>query len=356
VCYVLDQYGVYSITPDGAIEDCSAAIEDMFRTRIDFGKSTWSFLLADPKTKTVRAFVAFKGDNSAGYPTRVLCYSIESKTWWMERYPQQITGGTQIKMSNGDFRCVYGAPGGAYLLNEGRSDAGRGAILTVTLTGKGKGYRTPPTVTASGGSGAEFQASINGSGEVTAVWIMNAGYGYKSGDLKFSMPDDPDSTERERPVATYTASSLAVDTPMFPVYRFKSGCAEYITDAQDPKAGSGMSRNIGLTYKPQKKPCELSLRLYYNNSPYPRPNVVQRNRGTGFVHSTVDNGARMDMSADLRGTGADSGVVNAVFMGRTMDDMQSGDRQVAVEIVGAQKTSDPVTVYGISIAGTADGK
>jgi len=352
-CYVADQYGVYALTPTGQIESLSDAIGNVFRDEIDFAQRTWSFLLVDPKTGVLRFFAAFKKDNPKGYPSRALCYSIESKAWWYEKHPQAVTGGTQARLSNGDFRCVYGAESGPLLLGEGAYDIGRGSVRSVLLTNPGTGYRTPPKVTASGGCGAEFQASINGSGQVTAIWVVAPGYGYSSGDLVISPPDDTTVASPVTATATFTATSLSADETLFTTYRYKSGCVEYPTDAMDPKAGGVSMRNIRLTYQPQPSTCPLSLRTYYNNSPNPRGNVAVRNRGTGFVHDGVDNAARFDMVAQKTANGYDSGIASAMFSGRSLDDIRSSDRHVAVELVGPRTTEEPVTIYQLGVDGTA---
>lgn len=352
-CYVADQYGVYALAPTGQIDNLSDAIGNVFRDDIDFAQRTWSFLIVDPKTAVLRFFAAFKRDNPKGYPSRALCYSLDTKSWWYEKHPQAISGGTQVRLSNGDFRCVYGAQSGPMLLGEGAYDIGRGSVRSVLLTNPGTGYRTPPTVTANGGCGAEFQAAINGSGQLTAIWILSPGYGYTSGDLVISPPDDPTVASPTQAAATFAATSLSVDEALFTTYRYKSGCVEYPTDAVDPKAAGASSRNIRLTYRPQPSTCPLSLRTYYNNSPAPRGNVAVRNRGTGFVHDGVDSAARLDMVAQRTANGYDSGIASAMFSGRSLDDIRSSDRHVAVEIVGPRTTDEPVTIYQLGVDGTA---
>jgi hypothetical protein len=353
VCYVADQQGVYAITPTGQIESISDAIANVFREEIDFAKRTWAFLLVDPKAKVLRFFAAFKKDSSGGLPSRTLCYSIDAKAWWYEKHPQAITGGSQAKLSNGDFRCVYGGQSGPLLLGEGAYDISRGAVRSATLTNAGAGYRTPPKVTAAGGCGAEFQASINGSGNVTAIWIVSPGYGYTSGNLTISPPDDPTVASPVTATATFVATSLTQDTALFPTYRFKGGNAEYVTDATDPKAAGVQPRNIRLSYQPQLQPCPVSLRTYYNGSQHPRGNVAVRNRGTGFTNDGVDNAARLDMAAQKTATGYDTGTAVAMFSGRSLDDIRSSDRHVSVEVVGPRTGEEPVTFYQIEVDGTA---
>jgi hypothetical protein len=355
ICYVLDQYGVYSITPQGEFKDLSAPINDIIRTQLDWANSAWNFVLVDPVRKVLRVFVAFKADGSAGYPTRALCYSIDTNTWWQERYPHRISAGAMVPLTGGDYRCVYGAAGGAYLLGEGHLDAGRGAIATVTITNKGAGYRTPPTVTVAGGVGAELQTVINAGGQVSGIWILHSGHGYTSGSLTISAPDDPNCAAPVQATATFTATTTASDTAMFPVYRYKTGNRAFPTDATDKRGGSGQARDVRLTYKPQPSKCDIAARLYYNNSKYARPNVANRNRGAGFAANTVDGSSRLDMAAQTTKTGYDSGVAGASFANRSLDDIQSSDRHVAVELLGARRTADPVVIYGLDVYGTAAG-
>jgi hypothetical protein len=347
VAYVLDQYGVYSVTSGGQVSALSQSIDDIFTQQVDKANGKWYFLASDPITRIVRAFVALKGDGSGGFPTRAYCYHVDSKTWWQERYPQRLSSACAARLSNGDYRVVYAGKGGVYLLGEGASDLARGAVIQTVLTSAGSGYKKPPTVTASGGSGAEFQASIDLNGAVTAIWITSMGYGYTSGTLYISPPE----VGSQSAVATYTATSMSADTPVYVPYRFKTGAMEYTSDSQDPKAASTTARNISIQYKPQQSTCEVAMRLYYNNSPHPRPNAAARDRGVGFVSNTVDSGARLDMAANTTKYGADSGVARALLSGKTLDDIASADRAVAVELSGARKTSEPVVVYTLDANG-----
>lgn len=347
VCYVLDQYGVYAITPGGEIDPISDPIDDAFRSQIDFGKTTWPFVVVDAKTKTVRAFVAYKGDGASGYPSRVLCYCIQTKSWYVERYPHRISCGVQSLLANGDLRCVYGGDGGMFLLNEGRTDLARGAVVSVLLTSGGSGYKRPPKVTASGGTGAEFAAILNSQGRVASIWVANPGHGYTSGSLAITAPEDGAGSAA---TATFVATSNAADTSMFPVFRLRTGSAEYTTDADRPKGGMGQARDVSVSYRPQPASCELVLRMYYNQATFPRPASARRDRGRGFSFSPIDSGCRHDLGASTAKHASDDGVATALFASRTNEDV-SGDRSVAVEIIGARKNAEPVVIYDIEIKG-----
>jgi hypothetical protein len=350
VGYVMDQYGVYSISPGGELAALSQPVDDLFTLKVDKAKSKWCFVSSDPITRVVRAFVSFKGDGSGGHPTRALCYHVDSKTWWQEQYPQRISAACSAKLSNGDYRVVHAGRGGLYLLGEGSADLARGAVIRTVLTNAGSGYTRPPTVTADGGSGAEFRAAIDTTGHLTAIWVTALGYGYVNDSLYISPPNVAGGTQA---TATFTATPLNADTPVFTTYRFKTGAMEYATDTQDPKAASTNARNISVQYKPQPASCPLTMRLYYNNSPHPRPNVVPRDRGVGFVSNTVDSGGRLDMAANTTKYGYDTGVARALLSGRSMDDVASSDRAVAVELAGARTTEEPVVIYTLDVAGTS---
>jgi hypothetical protein len=348
VCYVLDQYGVYAISPQGDFKDLSAPIDDIIRTQLDWANAAWNFVTVDAVRKVVRAFVAFKADGSSGYPTRALCFSIDTNTWWMERYPHRISAGTTVPLANGDYRSVYGGKDGVFLLDEGHLDAASGSIATVTVTNKGAGYRTPPTATVTGGVGGELQAVINADGQVSGIWILHQGHGYSSGNVTLSAPDDPNCDAPVQATATFTVAAGS----MFPVYRYKTGNRPFPTDMTAQGGGAMQPRDISLTYRPQPAKCDIAARLYYNNSKHARFNVAARNRGVGFTASTVDGASRLDMAAQTTRTGYDSGVAKAVFANRSIDDIQSADRHVAVELVGARKTAEPVIVYALDVYGT----
>jgi hypothetical protein len=49
-----------------------------------------------------------------------------------------------------------------------------------------------------------------------------------------------------------------------------------------------------------------------------------------------------------------NGVAKALLASRTIDDIQSGDRYVAVELLGAQVTAEPVVIYALDVYGTSN--
>lgn len=215
ILYVMDRSGVYALSSSGQIEDLSAPVADLFRSRIDTSSTTWNFLVIDPTTRILRAFVALAGETSLGFPTCALCYSLDSKSWWVERYPGQISAGTQMDVTPGTYRVAVAAKPYNCVIDEGPYDIAQNTILSVSVGNRGSGYRTPPAVTVTGGSGAILQAVLDGSGGIGGIWILNGGYGYESPSITIGPPNDPSAPSSIQATATVTASGLAL-VPLSP--------------------------------------------------------------------------------------------------------------------------------------------
>jgi hypothetical protein len=100
----------------------------------------------------------------------------------------------------------------------------------------------------------------------------------------------------------------------------------------------------------------LKLRMYYNNSPHPRVNIVERDRGTGFVHDSIEPVTRVDMDAGTLPDNISSGVCRALFAGKTIDDIRGNDRHVALELSGAAGESGQVAIHQLDIYGVPSPK
>lgn len=359
VCYVMDRMGVYAVTAQGDTENLSLPVNDLFRSRVNMERTRWNFLVVDPVTRILRAFVNFigDGDSSYAYPTRALCYSITTKTWWIERYPNRLTAGVSTPVagttSGTDYRATCAAQDGLYLIGYGAHDSASGTIRSVTLTNKGAGYKTPPAVTVSGGgAGAELQAVLDGRGGIASIWIINGGFDYTGPSITIGPPNDAGSGSQVQATAVCTSTPLNSQTSHHVTYRYKTGNYPLVTDAVKG-GGSDNPRNVSITYAPQPSACEIALRTYYNNSPHPRGNVASRDRGAGFRATTVDGASRLDMGKLTSLYGADSGVAQAMFSGKSPEDIRSADRHVAVELLGARRTAQPVVIYSLDVTGTA---
>lgn len=353
--YIADRYGIFRMNLSGAVESLTEAVHDEFESSIDFRNTTWNFMSLDKSTKTLRYFHVHRSDGAGPWPTRALCIDVTSGAIWHEKYPLAITSSAEVALGDGRRACACGSDGGLCVLDAGQLDVARGAIASVLVTDRGRGFRHPPSVNAVGGFGARLQASLNQDGEVAAIWILDPGFGYQNSELVIAYPDDPSipASERRPATAILTATPLDQDTGIFPTFHFKTGCVEYPSDADDKSGGQEQRRDTRIYYKPTAASNELSLRMYYNNSPHPRANVAERDRGTGFVDSVVDPAARLDLGYQMEQYGQDSGAARAIRTGKTLEDVRSGDRDVAIEVCGPSRAPDPVSFFSIDVFGGA---
>lgn len=342
--YAMDDQGVYSVEPGGQVENLTLGLYDIWRDKIDYSLRRWFTVRVDKRNALLRVCVAFKGDGSNKFPTRMLVYSFDYKSWWEERYPDELTCASEVRLNDGQVSLVYGTSGGKLrLLGSGLTDLAAGSIQAVTITNPGRGYTQPPTITAAGGHGAEFECGINTDGQITGILVKCPGTKYSAGSLTISAP----ASGGMQATATYTITNGTQ-----PVYwSFKSGCFEYTTDAQDKRGGEQQSRHCSVTYRPTSSQCLLNLKAYYNNAAYPRSNVVRRDRGTGFVHSDQIPAAVLDMQANPLQDAEAHGVARAMFAGNALDDMLGTDRHVSVALSGKQDAAGQVVIHAVDVYG-----
>lgn len=348
VAYIMDDQGVYSLDPQGKLEALTVGIDNLFQNQIDWSKREWFIVRADRKLNILRCLVCFKGDDGK-YPTRQLCYSLDYKAWWVEVYSQRLIGSTDCRASQSGRveRLWGGVTGNTYRIGTGLTDEADGAIVSVNIVNKGRGYKQPPTITATGGSCAQFAASINTDGQITGIQIRHCGTGYTNGSLVISEPE----VGGVQAVATYTTQSGT--TPIY--YSFQSGNMEFTTDTQDPKGNTVGNRQVSVVYKPTDSSSILNLETYYNGASYPRSNVCSRDRGTGFVHSEDVPAATLDMQKTQIQDSEAHGVARALFAGRTLDDMSGNDRHLSIGLSGKQDSSGRVTLHVVDIYGVNGG-
>ena len=178
--YCLDRRGMYTMTAGGAVISVSDAVQSYWIDKqIEASRTESFFVKIDSRAAVVRAFVVINDSNAPG-PNLVLCYSINTKTWWTETYPNSLTSSSSYRPESTQIHDdVYSAIDGTIYALDGQSDAGYRSIVSVALTSGGSGYISPPRVTATSlqGSGAKFQALIK-NGVVTDILITDRGTDY----------------------------------------------------------------------------------------------------------------------------------------------------------------------------------
>lgn len=371
--YVADERGIYRMSRGGDVETLSDDVRDFF----DEGRINWSyrrsfFLKVDQTTGIMRFFYTPTGVQS-DTPTAALCLHIANKLWWTESWPNSITSATDFRTSSGRERPVYGAADGNVYEFGGTRDYAFRDIESVTITNGGSGYITPPTVTAVGGNGrgAQFKALLT-NGVVTEILITDPGYGYGSFSGNNFVPTVALSISASPAGQNATATAVArqpfqdmADSASLPTrtsvpWAIRTGPLPLATDATVKGGERLIDRSISVTYQPTAGSKTLILREYYNNSDSPRPNVMRRDRGTGWVHETSGARATLDMNATRSPLGPATGIAKAMFAGRSMEDIGSADRHLSVELScdpQVNNASEPpeAVIYGVEVRGVVDG-
>jgi hypothetical protein len=220
--------------------------------------------------------------------------------------------------------------------------------------------------------GARFKAVLT-NGVVTEILVVDGGSGYgtfgtadaETGVQPFvsSVPLLIDAPPAGGTQATASGTALAPNQRRYQTvgWSFKSGAMEFVTDG-NARGGDRMAdRSVILTYEPTATSHRVDLREYFNNAPYPRSNVVRRDRGTGFVQEPDGARTSLDMSATRSPLGVATGVAKAQFAGRTFEDMSSSDRHIAVEFAHISQPVDPtvsspsqVVIHSVDVRGVVE--
>lgn len=356
VAYVLDQFGVYSITPEGKITPISEGISNYFQVFVDYTHKQWFEVRFDPRARVLRVFLSLRGDNPSESPARILCYSPVMQAWWEERYPRPITAAAGVTMSNGEYRVLYASSKAAiYALDEGWVDVSDGAIAAVNVIDPGAGYLTPPNVTVAGGHGAWIDATLDSNGGVEAMFVRVPGFGYTmSSAVTVGLPDDENhpAPRPARAMVLVYAPDQSVPTPY--VYRssnFEIGTDESEVSKRSPRPSD---KSISVVHRPTYCDHDLALRLYYNSSPYPRANVIRRDRGVGFVQDDYEPASIANLRRLTFSRGEATGVQRARFAQVSSMDASGSDRHVAVELSGHRGATGDVVIHQVDIEGVVD--
>lgn len=370
--YAMDERGIYRISSSGELEPLSEPVRDYFSDpRIDFTQKQCFHLKVDQMTGILRAFVCLAGQ-SASFPTIALCYHIRNKCWWTESWPNAITASGEYRAPGKRDGSIYGAVEGSIYEMAGLRDVTFRDLVSVAVTNGGSGYTSPPTVTATGGFGAEMRAVIR-DGQVVEVLVVKGGYGYGT----FTGESGTFSTTVAIAFSGGGgAGATATGTCREPEYSV--GGTQYKRQASVPwvvrtaplelayegnaRGGDGLvDRSITVTYRPCETDTTLNLREYYNNSTSPRINVMRRDRGTGFVHDVDGAKTTLNMKASRSLLGLATGLAQARFAGRSLTDLASADRHLAVELScdpvehTSEATVSQPLIYAVQVQGVVDG-
>ncbi|NBW15496.1 MAG: hypothetical protein EBR82_46670, partial [Caulobacteraceae bacterium] len=153
VAVIVDGYGMYAFDGNNA-EAISYPIDNYWRDGIiDMTQASKFHVRGDPATMTARFYYCRSGD--AG-PVRALCYCMNTKAWWEETYPVQVTASCPSVVGV-RTAILTATSSGAFLKSSGLTDSGTSvpySVRTGNLPLTDSGDRTigilyEPTSTAS---------------------------------------------------------------------------------------------------------------------------------------------------------------------------------------------------------------
>lgn len=383
--YAADERGIYRMTKNGEVESLSEPVRDWFdEGRIWLGSPNMLYLRIDPKTAILR-FFAVTGP-TVGYPNVTLCYHITNKTWWTESWPNSLTCSCDYKVpATSTTETIYGAFDGNIYQLDGLTDVAYRDVASVTITNPGSGYTVPPSFSAfpGGGSGARFRGVVQ-DGKLVDVIILRGGWNYGTtstttdpvtGEVTATFNDafsltvsggdgsGAAVTAYARPPSTGVdaTTELPILTRTTVPWNIRTGPMPLVDD--NSRGGDAqIDRSVAVTYRPTETSTTLILREYFNNSANARNNAMPRDRGTGFIHKSPGGRTTLDMVSAQLPSGFATGQAVARFAGRSLSDMASSDKHIAIELaceaVSANST-DPtpssVLLYALDVKGVADG-
>jgi hypothetical protein len=367
--YAMDERGIYVMDRNGSVEALSDPIANYFNNNLlDLSLRKRFFLKVDQRTSTLRAFVALRGSGATS-PHMAFCLSLDTKSWWIESWPNGLTCSCDYRRTLGSAdEPVYGAVDGDVYCAGGLVDQQYRTIQSVTVTSGGSGYKSAPAVTvASGqsGCGARFTAVLK-DGVVSEILITESGFGYGAFSGSTFLPTvtlsiEPAPAGGTNATATATATAPILAGNIYPTasvpFSFRTGAMELANDSNSDAKNQLVDRGITVTYRPTATSKTLLLREYFNNSDTPRSNVMPRDRGTGFVHDTSGAKTTLDMASSRSPLGLATGVAKAQFAGRNYSDMSGADRHVSVELSCAASSSgthSQALIYGLEVSGVID--
>lgn len=322
--YLLDAFGIWSMTSGGGWEPLSPPIQDIFRDGdLDWSKSRWWHCEVDAEEEVIRWFVNFT-DSNFTKPNRAICYHLRSKDFWTETFVHEIGGACRVRIA-GRTRVLYGGMNEQiYLTNQGTAD-GTTSAATHTATGG-------TTTTATGSSlGSTINASI--------AFITGANKG-----LARRITVNNGSTITFTPaLSTAVASGDQFVIGGIP-WNVRTGRLSYV------EVDNAVPRALRVTFQPTTNACSFDARLYRDHSDTVDTSQIGVNQGWGTQTTAAAAGITTDMKSTRSALGSASGTAWYPIGDGRLEAQQQHDRWVSWELKGVQH-SDRVEIYEMEVHG-----
>lgn len=179
--YAADENGIYVMARTGEVQALSNPIREFFNSELlDFASRDTFFLTVCNRTRILRFFCSM-ASQTAPTPTMALCYHIDQKSWWVERFPNSMSSAITGRPRASRINCsVYGAADGNIYEFKGEADSLHRSLVSVLIENHGDGYTSAPTITCPRGYGVQLQGVVN-EGRLVDVLIHSNGWDVRHG-------------------------------------------------------------------------------------------------------------------------------------------------------------------------------
>lgn len=179
--YAADENGIYVMARTGEVQALSNPIREFFNSELlDLASRETFFLTVCNRTRILRFFCSM-ASQPAPTPTMALCYHIDQKSWWVERFPNSMSSAITGRPRASRINCsVYGAADGNIYEFKGEADSLHRSLISVLIENPGDGYTAAPTITCPRGYGVQLQGVVN-EGRLVDVLIHSNGWDVRHG-------------------------------------------------------------------------------------------------------------------------------------------------------------------------------
>lgn len=179
--YAADENGIYVMARTGEVQALSNPIREFFNSELlDLANREAFFLTVCNRTRILRFFCSM-ANQTAPTPTMALCYHIDQKSWWVERFPNSMSSAVTGRPRASRINCsLYGAADGNIYEFKGEADSLHRSLVSVQIENHGDGYTSAPTITCPRGYGVQLQGVVN-EGRLVDVLIHSNGWDVRHG-------------------------------------------------------------------------------------------------------------------------------------------------------------------------------
>lgn len=175
--YAADENGIYSMSRNGEVTPLSNPIREYFVSELLNFQARHTFFLTVCGHTSVLRFFCSMASEPTDTPSQALCYDIERKTWWVERYPNSVcsavTGRPGVSRVNA---AVFGAVDGNMYALSGHGDYTHRTVVSCEVTEGGSGYKQAPKITCPNSNGVSLQGVVS-EGRLVDVLVHSGGWG-----------------------------------------------------------------------------------------------------------------------------------------------------------------------------------